>query len=162
MTKATSPLIGIDFSSAGGNNDGFAPNTEVSTDDGVFVRCIAGTQITARDCVKIDASGTANPITAALAAQAGRVAISPVAAATASSFWAQRTGVFAGVRTLTGCLPNVPLYTTDTAGVLDDATASTSHYQVMSLALTATNSGATASALPAAAGGYLTIRRPQA
>jgi hypothetical protein len=47
------------------------------------------------------------------------------------------------------CLPNVPLYTTDTSGVVDDLTASTSQFLLRAIYATETNSGTTASVVNA-------------
>lgn len=162
MTKAVTPLIGIDFGSAGGRNDDFAPLTEVNADNGIWTRCIAGTAITTGNALHVAASGTANPITAALAITAGRFAVAPIAVSTGSSFWAQRSGSIASLNVLGSCATGVPLYTSDTAGALDDATASASHYQVQSVQINSTVSGATATSMPATVAGFLTIRRPAA
>jgi len=162
MTKPISHIVGIDFDNPGGGNDDFAVNTEVQADNGIWMRVQAGAALATGNVVHVATSGTAAKITAALAVTGGTVAVVPTSVASGSACWAQRSGRFDAVSVLGAAASGNPLYTTDTAGVLDDATASGSHHQVMSLLLTATNGSSTATNLPAIAGGFLTIRRPPA
>lgn len=108
---------------------------EVLDSDGCTRRLVkSGAPIVASDCIVID-SGTniANSITHALAAGAGLIGVCPFSVSCSTSgqyFWAVMNGP-AKVRVAASCQPNVPLYTTDTAGVLDDSTISLTGFQVM-------------------------------
>lgn len=72
----------------------------------------------------ITAAFVANPITHALAALAGMIGWATVSCSvTGQYFWAKMGGPMT-LLVAASCKNSVPLYTTDTAGVLDDATAS--------------------------------------
>lgn len=161
MTKPINGIVGLDFTSAGGRTDDFAPNTEIQCDNGIWMRVISGTAIATGNVLHVAASGTANPITAALAVTTGRFGVAQYAAATGSSMMIQRTGNFQFLSVLGLAASGALLYTTDTAGVLDDTTASASHFQVMGVKLI-TTVGSTATAAPAQSQGYLLIRQPAA
>jgi hypothetical protein len=96
--------------------------------------------------------------------------VTPIVRGTGVLIVGRRFGVYQGATSLTAgmaawfmlsgapklkvggsCLPNVPLYTTDTSGVLDDLTASTSQFLVRGIVASETNSGATASTVNAIA-----------
>lgn len=134
MTYAITPSIGVIASpTAIDDSPGqFATGSIVmGSQGGEMVYVKSGAAITKNDTIHV-AAGTfiANPITTALAAVAGYVANSPVSCSTSGQyFWAYLSGNWT-VRVAVNCQPSVPLYTTDTAGVLDDATASLSHFQV--------------------------------
>lgn len=105
----------------------------------------------------------ATPITPTLAIQGALIGVTPFSVSTSltQNFWAILTGP-APVRVAVSCQPDVPLYTTDTAGVLDDATVSLSQYQVMGVVVDtgSSNSAAAASNLPATLNNPL-IRHPK-
>ena len=123
----------------------------------VFVQ--AASACTAFDTVHISSTFQANPITAALAVTAGYLGFeTPTALSTGDYAWVKTRGNMT-VRLAQSCLPAVPLYTTDTAGVLDDATASASHHQVMGVL--GVSSANNASSYPAV-GTFPMIRRPAA
>lgn len=134
----------------------------LDTTGGEWMYVKSGTAITGYDTLWIDQTFLASSITPALAVTAGDVGFVNSALSCSTSgqyFWAMTRGN-PTLRVLTACQPAVPLYTTDTAGVLDDATASLSQYQVMGTIIVTSNSGTTASATLGVAN-FPMIRRPQ-
>jgi hypothetical protein len=115
--------------------------------------------ITQYDTVRVDASQNARSMTAALAAQAGDVAFAQIAFTTSDFGWVMLSGK-PTLRLFTACADDVPLYTTDTAGVLDDATASLSHHQVMGVIANGSASAGGITAVGCVAS-WPIIRRPQ-
>ncbi len=97
----------------------------------MYVKC-STTAITQYDCVHINDTFRAQPITSALALTGGKAGFAQVAFATSDFGWVLLTGK-PRVRVAASTLPNVPLYTSDTAGVLDDATASLSQCTLLGL-----------------------------
>lgn len=143
----------------------FALGTRTLASDGsewIYVK--SGAAVTAYDTLWISSAFLASPITAALAITAGDVGFADAVSCSTSGqyFWAMARGN-PTIRLAANCQPAVPLYTTDTAGVLDDATASTSHYQVQGVIATTSNSAASTSigAISSVAN-FPLIRRPQA
>lgn len=158
MVFSTDGKIGASLNTAA-VDDGFALNTLTTGNDGSeLVRVIAGSAIAQYDCVHILTSGTAAPITATLAKTAGRVGFAQTALGSGETGWVHLRSSNIRVKVLASCANLVPLYTTDTAGSLDDATASLSHYLIMGVQLTAANS-ATISAVTAVAHGSI-VRIP--
>jgi hypothetical protein len=94
----------------------------------VFVQ--AGGTIASGDTVHISQAFAANAITPALAVTAGQVGFAQYAFAATNYGWVMTTGR-PTIRLAAGCADDAPLYTTDTAGVLDDSTVSASQHQVM-------------------------------
>ena len=84
---------------------------------------------------------TAAPITKALADQMAEIAVAYVAIASGSYGWAITKGANA-VTLKNSCLPSVPLYTTATAGYLDDTSGSQTRIYGIRSQKTATASGA--------------------
>jgi len=79
----------------------------------------------------VNSINAAAPITDTLAKSAGSVAFATQVAFAADEYgWVQRTGPLDQLRVAASCAANTQLFTTATAGVLDDATASTSQLQV--------------------------------
>lgn len=124
----------------------------------VYVQAQAA--ITQYDTVRVDSSHNARSITAALASTAGTVAFAQVAFTTSDFGWVMLSGKPV-LRLAASCADDVPLYTTDTAGVLDDATASLSHHQVMGVLADGSASAGGVTALTCVAS-WPVIRRPQA
>ena len=111
----------------------------------MYVQASAAGTITQYDCVAIQASATAAPVTHALARAGHTIGIAQVAFATAEYGWVAINGQNLIVGTLAAEGVGVTLYTTDTAGKLADATASGSAGVIYGLTLIATASGSTAS-----------------
>lgn len=127
MPFSTSPIAGVDLTStyASIGVAPFAVGTQVDLSDGgkaVFVQ--AASTVAAFDAVSILADNTAVPITTTNSANSKRIGAAQVAIASSAYGWVQ----FGGrpkVNLAANCAPNVPLYTTATGGVLDDAVVST-------------------------------------
>jgi hypothetical protein len=103
---------------------GFTPGTVVNLSDGgqaIYVR--ATSEISAFAAVVIDASAGARMVTTTLAVANKRIGFAQCSIASAFYGWVQ-TGGAPKVNLAANCAPNVPLYTTATSGVLDDATVS--------------------------------------
>lgn len=123
-----------------------ATGTVVNGNNGSkWMYVFAGSAIAAYDCVAIQASNTAAPITHALARAGNTVGIAQNAIAASDSGWVALEGQNLIVNTLAAEGVGVTLYTTDTAGALADATASGSAATLFGLTLVATASGTTAS-----------------
>lgn len=152
MAYATTPLIGVDFTLVfpdlnTSENIGKTPSLgeEVNTDDGgaaLFVQ--AGSDITKSMTLHVTSANSANPLTTALAPQAGRIAFANYASiATGSYGWVKLRGKVS-ILAMPACNAAVPLYTTDSAGILDDATATATQYQVGGVILEASAGASTA------------------
>lgn len=103
---------------------GFTPGTVVNLSDGgqaMYVR--ATSEISTYAAVLIDASAGAQMTTTTLAVANKRIGFAQTSIASAFYGWVQLGGA-PKVNLAANCAPSVPLYTTATAGVLDDATVS--------------------------------------
>lgn len=136
--QPTSPMSSTELT----QGKGFAVGDTYADGTGnewMFVRSAAA--ITAYDCVHINASYDASPITDALAKVAGFIGFAQ-AAFTASNYYGfVMTRGLPTVRLAASTADDVPLYTTNTAGVLSDATASASACQIMGLIANGSASG---------------------
>lgn len=152
MAYATTPLIGVDLTATftdltSADNSGKTPSLgeEVNTDDGgaaLFV--LAGSAITKSMTLHVTSANSANPITTALAPTAGRVAFAEYAGIASGSYgWVKLRGKVS-ILALAACNAGVPLYTSDSPGVLDDATATATQYQVGGVILESSAGGSTA------------------
>lgn len=137
-----------------------SPGDEVQTNNnGRYVFARANSTIAAFDCVVFSAladsasiSATyggigAVPITTAncapgATAGGGSIGIAQVAIASANWGWIAVNGNRLRVKTLVGCNPNVPLYTTSTAGSLDDTTVSAGYMTGITINGSATSASA--------------------
>jgi hypothetical protein len=123
---------GANFSSLTAEGKGFTPGDTFADHQGqewMYVRAAAA--ITQYDCVHIDASYDASPITDTLAKQAGRIGFAQVAAAASGEYgWVMISGK-PTVRLAAACADDVPLFTSATAGVLDDGTGSASQALIL-------------------------------
>jgi len=126
-----------------------------TTGGGVFEYVKALSTISQYDAVLIDGNTAAVPITTTNSA-AGTgpkaVGVAQVSIASASYGWVQRTGKMQ-VNVLADCNDFVALFTTGTAGKLDDATVSAQ----LVLSLNTVTSTSTASAVSALAGSLMSI-----
>lgn len=162
MAFSMNPIAGLTL-------DGIEPtqtNTglEVTDNEGRQRRLVTSVaNIIPCGCVAINSSNAATLMTPALAITAALVGWAPVSvsiSATGQYFWAILNGPVR-IRVAASCVNNIPLYTTDTAGVLDDATVSLSQFQVMGVELNGgSNSAAGASNILAVANNPL-IRNPK-
>lgn len=120
----------------------FAVGTVTKLSDGgeaVFVNAIS--TIAAFDAVGINAAGGAYPITTTNSVTSKRVGFAQTAITSSYYGWVQ-TGGTVKVNLASACADEVPLYTTATGGVLDDAVVSGG--LIMGVTSTVTISNATA------------------
>lgn len=102
----------------------FALGTTTPLNDGghaIYVKALS--ELSAFAACAVFADGTAQMLTTTNAANCKRVAWAQTSVPSANFAWLQSGGVFRG-NLAANCDDNVPLYTTATAGVLDDATVS--------------------------------------
>jgi hypothetical protein len=147
MPVSTSNLIGV----ALGNTDTeaqFNLGTVVNLDDGgqaVYVK--AASTVATYAAVSVLVDDTVVPLTTTNAAASKAVGFAQASIASAYYGWVQLGGK-PRVSVLVGCQPSVPLFTTSTAGSLDDATVTGG----LVAGLVATTSAASASAVTCIAG----------
>ncbi len=143
---------------------GYSVGTRTLATDGsewMYVKA-AGAATTAYSTLWVDQAFNANMITQALAITAGDVAFVASALSCSTSgvyFWAMTRGN-PSILVAASVQPAVPLYTSNTAGVLSSATNSASDFQVMGLTLVTSNGGSTSNV--AAVASFPLIRRPVA
>jgi hypothetical protein len=141
MTVSTSGVIGV----ALGNTDTspqFNVGTSVNLDDGgqaVYVQ--AASAVAQYDAVSVRFDNTVVPITTTNSANSKAVGFAQTSIASAAYGWVQIGGKPV-VKLAASCLPAVPLYTTATAGTLDDTAVSGG--LVAGIVAVTTASGATA------------------
>jgi hypothetical protein len=132
MGFSVTPIIGaanvntVDANTQGGVSikPAFALGTAVQLNDGgmaIYVQALS--ELSAFAAVGIYADGTAQMLTTTISATTKRVAWAQTSVPSGYFAWVQSGGVFKG-NLAANCDDNVPLYTTATAGVLDDATVS--------------------------------------
>ena len=147
MPVSTSNLIGV----ALGNVDTTAQfnlGTVVNLDDGgqaMYVQ--AASTVSTYAAVSVLVNDAVVPLTTTNAASSKAVGFAQTSIASASYGWVQLGGR-PRINVATACQPNVPLFTTTTAGVLDDATVTAG----LVAGLVATTSAASASAVTCIAG----------
>ena len=141
MAVSTSNLIGVALGSTD-TSASFKLGTTVNLDDGgqaVYVQ--AASAVAQYDAVAVLGNNTVVPITTTNSANSKAVGFAQVSIAAASYGWVQLGGKPV-VKLAASCLPAVPLYTTATAGTLDDAVVSGG--LVAGIVAVTTASGATA------------------
>ena len=102
-----------------------AKGTKVDLNDGgeaIYVQALS--EISTFAAVAIYADQTAQMLTTTLSATTKRVGFAQTSIASGYYGWVQTSGIVKA-NLAVNCAPNVPLYTTATAGVLDDAIVST-------------------------------------
>lgn len=119
----TGSLLGANFGSTS-TDAKFAPGQmAVGTNGSVWMYVQASTTLSQYDCAVVDSSFKANPITTALTTAGRSIGWPQVAAAASEYVWIALQGRTINIRVASSCAANAPLYTTATAGVLDDAAA---------------------------------------
>lgn len=92
------------------------------TGDSEFVFVLAGSAINNGDVCQITtATQVANPLTTANGLQGNQVGVAQVPISNGQYGWLQRAGKCDNINVAAACVQNVPLATTATAGVIDDA-----------------------------------------
>lgn len=156
-------VAGVNLTSGVDPSAQFAVGTRTLASDGSeWIYVSSGAAISAYSTLWINSSFVANMILPALAITAGNVGFSETVSCSTSAqyFWAMVRGN-PTLRVAANCNAAVPLYTTDTAGVVDDLTVSLSQHQIQGLIATTSNSAASTTVgtiLCVAA--YPLIRRP--
>ena len=141
MTVSTTGVIGV----ALGNTDTspqFNVGTTVNLDDGgqaVYVQ--AASTVSTYMAVSVKGDNTVVPLTTTNSANSKVIGFAQASIASGSYGWVQIGGKPV-VNLAASCLPAVPLFTTATAGTLDDATVTGG--LVMGIVALTTASGATA------------------
>lgn len=123
MAISTSNLIGVSLDYTD-SSPSFNLGTTVNLDDGgqaVYVR--AASEVPTYAAVAVQLDDTVVPLTTTNSANSKAVGFAQVSIASAYYGWVQLGGK-PRVLVAANCQPNVPLYTTGTAGVLDDAVVS--------------------------------------
>tara|TARA_R110000868_G_scaffold335787_2_gene596648 strand:- start:1040 stop:1522 length:483 start_codon:yes stop_codon:yes gene_type:complete len=155
MATITSSLIGVNLNSYDSTAQ-FARGTQVmGTDGSLFQYVNTLSSIPAGNAVGIDESGNASNLTTTLAGTVKTVGVAQVSIAVSSYGWVQRSGVM-NINVATNCAKDVLLFTTGTAGVLDDATISAAVLPGLNL-ITSTVSAATLGVCQASTPLYITF-----
>lgn len=124
VTNVTTPIAGVTVRDGVATGE-FTPGAEVQlAGGGVLVYVSATSTISQYNAVVIDNLGGAVPVTTTNSATSKRIAFAQTSIASGYFGWVQVGGKVI-VDLAVNCAPNVPLYTTATAGVLDDAVVST-------------------------------------
>jgi hypothetical protein len=123
MATVTSSLIGVNLN-AYDSTAQFAKGTQViGTDGSLFEYVNTLSAVAAFNAVGINEDGDASNLTTTLAATVKKVGVAQISIAVSCYGWIQRTGKL-NVNVAANCNDFVALFTTATAGVLDDATIS--------------------------------------
>ncbi len=154
-TFPTTPTAGVSLT-ANDSSPAFTVGTVVQTSDGgqaVYVQ--ATSTISQYDACIIINTGSATtsgigcvPVTTTNALTSQRLAFAQTAITSSYYGWVQTSGNQIRVKALIACQPAVPLFTTSTAGSLDDATVTAGYC----LGVVLMSSATSASAPPAVVG----------
>lgn len=127
----STPLAGVDLD-ATSTTQTFALGFQVKGASGTeweYVRCNATTAVTAGDAVAIDEGNRITPLTKALADVGHQIGFAQVAFAVNEYGWVAVSGRSINCRLAAACAADVALFTTATAGVLDDLSTSQTKIQ---------------------------------
>ena len=127
MASVTSGLLGVNIEATPSTNtSGLALGTLVSgTDAQEYMYVKAGSAITQYQVVGIDEDYNAYPLTTAMAGDGWHIGAAQVAFASGDYGWVAVRGSNVTIKVLGACAADVALYTTSTAGSLDDTATST-------------------------------------
>lgn len=144
MATSNTPVLGVNITDTPSSNEaGFALGTRVTTtDNGEVIYVQAGTAITQYDTVGIDEDFQAHPITKARADDGWFIGFAQVAFANDDYGWVHTKGSNIRARGAAACQPDVALYTSATAGVLDDTSASQTNIDGITFVATASGTNA--------------------
>lgn len=139
----TSSVIGVNLTQVDTAAQ-FTVGTLVNCNDGGMAMYVLSSTsaVSTFAAVAIDGNGKANMLTTTNAASSPRIGFSQVSIATTGYGWVRLGGAAILVNVAAQCAPNVALFTTSTAGVLDDATVTVGY--IMGLVASTTVSNATA------------------
>jgi len=124
MAFTTSGVLGVDFTLTPTTAEFDLGTCVMGTDGTKWVYVQASGAITQYDAVGIDENYQAAALTKALADAGHQVGYAQVAFADNDYGWIACAGSNVSVRVAASCAADVALYTTATAGVLDDTSAS--------------------------------------
>ncbi len=139
--KVASPMLGVDFT-ATPTAAGFDLGTRCNSPDAEYVYVKASGAITAGDAVAIDEDYLAVALTKALADVGHTIGFAQVAFTADDYGWVALRGRSINCRLASACALDVALYTTGTAGVLDDISTSQTRIQGVRSVTTITNGAA--------------------
>lgn len=147
MTKTPSNSLGVNLGSSiaadsyqnGGSSFALGDKIVAGGGGGDWVFCVAATDLAVGNVVGVDKNYLATKITKAIADAGTWVAVCPIAVTSGDYFWAQFTGVIANMLVKASCAADAQLFTSATAGYLDDAAASQT--PISGLKLTAARGG---------------------
>lgn len=124
MATSTSSVIGVNLTRVD-DSALFPVGTIVNLNDGGQAMYVQATTsaLSTYAAVSIDANGLATMLTTTNAATSPRIGFAQVSVATGKFGWVHLGGNVL-VNLAASCAPSVPLFTTATAGVLDDAIVS--------------------------------------
>lgn len=154
MATNTSAVLGVDLTDTPSANDkGHSLGQRVTGSDNtewVFVQ--ANGAITQYDTVGIDEDFQAAALTKAMADDGWQIGFAQVAFADNDYGWVAVRGTNIRARGAAACAADVPLYTTSTAGVLDDTSASQTKIEgVVFIATTSATDGEIIATFPRSA-----------
>jgi hypothetical protein len=147
MTAATvsnrvmSPMLGVDFT-ATPTTAAFDVGTRCNSPDAEYVYVHASGNITAGDAVAIDEDFEAAALTKSLADVGHTIGFAQVAFTDNDYGWVALRGRSINCRLASACALDVALFTTGTAGVLDDISTSQTKIQGVRSVTTITNGAA--------------------
>ena len=126
MATVTSGLLGVDIDATpSANATGHSLGTRVMATDGQeYLYVVAGSAITQYNVVGVDENYSAYPLTKAQADDGWTIGAAQVAFASGDYGWVCTKGSNVNITVLGACAADVALYTSATAGKLDDATSS--------------------------------------
>lgn len=128
---------------ATGNILGRVLGQEVATEDaGLYTNVKAGSAITVNQFVGIDENFLAYPLTKAMADDGWFIGIAQTALTKDRYGWVARRGSNISGNLLNGCAADVALYTSGTAGSLDDESSGTTKIDGVVAVVTVSASGA--------------------
>ena len=142
MAISTTPLIGVNLAAQDATAT-FPVGTIVNLNDGgqaMYVKA-STSALSTYAAVSISKSGIATMLTTTNAATTSRVGFAQTSIATSLYGWVQLGGKVR-VNGAAQCAPAVPLFTTATAGVVDDATVTAGYIPGMVAATTISNATA--------------------
>lgn len=125
MVFSTGGTLGVDFTATEATtaNKAFAIGQQECGSNGAdYVYTRAAAAVVASDVVSILVDGTVTPLTTVNASVGSAIGFAQTAIASGSFGWVALRGPNLQVNVLANCAPEVMLFTTSTAGSLDDAT----------------------------------------
>ena len=137
MTTPVSPILGVDFTSTPTAKEFKLGTMAVGSDGTEWVYVQASGAITQYDAVAIDENFQAAALTTALNGAGHKLGFAQVAFVDNDYGWVATRGSNISVRVASSCAADARLYTTTTAGVLDDASASAASRVYGAVAVTA-------------------------